>query len=150
LTTPPLVPVPWKERRSFCACHNRASSMLQNPWLEHDFACLETDHYAGLVAGMEENGWCHSMEMILVYASLATIDGFIALAAAIQLLRLYVHNRHASWTRQKVIHCMICASNFGMFLFLTVVLARETSFNRAIEATVLYVLSILRFIQVPF
>jgi hypothetical protein len=75
--------------------------MLQNLWLEHDFACLETDHYAGLVAGMEENGWCHSMEMILVYASLATIDGFIALAAAIQLLRLYVHNRHASWTRQK-------------------------------------------------
>jgi hypothetical protein len=71
--------------------------MLQNLWLEHDFACLETDHYAG----MEENGWCHSMEMILVYASLATIDGFIALAAAIQLLRLYVHNRHASWTRQK-------------------------------------------------
>ncbi|KAH8948543.1 hypothetical protein BDL97_11G099600 [Sphagnum fallax] len=87
--------------------------MLQNPWLEHDFACLETDHYAG----MEENGWCHSMEMILVYASLATIDGFIALAAAIQLLRLYVHNRHASWTRQKVIHCMICASNFGYFLY---------------------------------
>jgi hypothetical protein len=34
---------------------------------------------------MEENGWCHSMEMILVYASLATIDGFIALAAAIQV-----------------------------------------------------------------
>jgi high-affinity Fe2+/Pb2+ permease len=66
---------------------------------------------------MEENGWCHSMEMILVYASLATIDGFIALAAAIQLLRLYVHNRHASWTRQKVIHCMICASNFGYFLY---------------------------------
>jgi hypothetical protein len=33
---------------SFCACHNRAPSMLQNLWLEHDFACLETDHYAGL------------------------------------------------------------------------------------------------------
>jgi hypothetical protein len=53
------------------------------------------------VPGMEKNGGCLSLEMTLVYASLAAIDGFISISAAIQLLRFYVHNPYASWMRQK-------------------------------------------------
>ncbi|KAH9550979.1 hypothetical protein CY35_10G100000 [Sphagnum magellanicum] len=69
------------------------------------------------VPGMEKNGGCLSLEMTLVYASLAAIDGFISISAAIQLLRFYVHNPYASWMRQKMFHCMIGASNFGYFLY---------------------------------
>jgi hypothetical protein len=53
------------------------------------------------VPGMEKNGGCLSLEMTLVYASLAAIDGFISISAAIQLLRFYVHNPYAGWMRQK-------------------------------------------------
>jgi hypothetical protein len=34
---------------------------------------------------MEKNGGCLSLEMTLVYASLAAIDGFISISAAIQV-----------------------------------------------------------------
>ncbi len=37
------------------------------------------------VPGMEKNGGCLSLEMTLVYASLAAIDGFISISAAIQV-----------------------------------------------------------------
>lgn len=37
------------------------------------------------VPSMEKNGGCLSLEMTLVYASLAAIDGFISISAAIQV-----------------------------------------------------------------
>jgi hypothetical protein len=37
---------------------------------------------------MEKNGGCLSLEMTLVYASLAAIDGFISISAAIQVFYL--------------------------------------------------------------
>lgn len=37
------------------------------------------------VPGMEKNGGCLSLEMTLVYASLAAIDGFISISAVIQV-----------------------------------------------------------------
>ncbi|BBN14897.1 hypothetical protein MPTK1_6g15400 [Marchantia polymorpha subsp. ruderalis] len=60
---------------------------------------------------------CLSTAETVVYASLAGIDGVIAVAAFVQLFRLYTHSRQNVWTRQKVFHCLIGASNLGYTVY---------------------------------
>ncbi|CAM6090459.1 unnamed protein product [Calypogeia fissa] len=64
--------------------------------------------------GLDE---CLDAAETLVYTMLAGLDALITVVAFIQLLRLYFCNRHAGWTRQKVFHCLIVASNFGYSVY---------------------------------
>ncbi|KAL3680886.1 hypothetical protein R1sor_023842 [Riccia sorocarpa] len=60
---------------------------------------------------------CLSTAETLVYTCLAGIDGVIAVIAFVQLLRLCLYSRQNSWTRQKVFHCLIGASNSGYTVY---------------------------------
>jgi len=60
---------------------------------------------------------CLSTSMNLVFVTLASVDGLIAIVAAVQLLRHYLHNKYIGWTRQKVFHSLIGASNLGYVLY---------------------------------
>lgn len=62
---------------------------------------------------------CLSLVMFTVYCSLATFDLLVAIVAGVQLLRHYLHNKRAVWTRQKVFHCLIGAANLGYVLYFT-------------------------------
>ncbi|XP_039169901.1 uncharacterized protein LOC104442111 isoform X3 [Eucalyptus grandis] len=79
---------------------------------------------AGLGGGADR---CPSLEMLLVIAALACVDGALALLAFSQALRIHLRDQEAGWTRQKVLHLMIGSSNLGYFLFfvLTVVASCE-------------------------
>ncbi|XP_030518984.1 tobamovirus multiplication protein 1 isoform X2 [Rhodamnia argentea] len=73
---------------------------------------------------------CPSLEMLLVIAALACVDGALALLAFSQVVRIHLRDQEAGWTRQKVLHLMIGSSNLGYFMFfvLTVVASCERWF----------------------
>ncbi|XP_030462872.1 tobamovirus multiplication protein 1 isoform X2 [Syzygium oleosum] len=79
------------------------------------------------VGGGGAGGHCPSLEMLLVIAALACVDGALALLAFSQVVRIHLRDQEAGWTRQKVLHLMIGSSNLGYFVFfvLTVVASCE-------------------------
>ncbi|KAM7524966.1 hypothetical protein LguiA_014868 [Lonicera macranthoides] len=67
-------------------------------------------------------GSCYPKALVAVNVALAIIDGFIAVVAFYQLMRIHSRNSHIGWTRQKVFHLMIGSSNVGYFIYFVLTL----------------------------
>ncbi|XP_054797252.1 uncharacterized protein LOC129302409 isoform X1 [Prosopis cineraria] len=60
---------------------------------------------------------CLALDLIILNVALASINGFLAIVAFAQLMRIHMRNQQDGWTRQKVLHLMVGFSNLGYFIY---------------------------------
>ncbi|XP_047315276.1 tobamovirus multiplication protein 1 [Impatiens glandulifera] len=68
------------------------------------------------------DGDCYPKILVAVNIVLACIDASIAVLAFSQLIRIHSRSSNLGWTRQKVFHLLIGASNIGYLLYFVVTL----------------------------
>ncbi|KAK7320422.1 hypothetical protein VNO77_29872 [Canavalia gladiata] len=62
---------------------------------------------------------CFTVDLIVFNVAMASVDGFLAIIAFAQVLRIHMRSEQNDWTRQKVLHLMVGTSNLGYFIYFT-------------------------------
>ncbi|XP_022947179.1 uncharacterized protein LOC111451126 [Cucurbita moschata] len=64
------------------------------------------------------------VDLLALNVAMASFNGLLAFVAFSQLIRIHMRSQQDRWTRQKVLHLMICSSNLGyMFYFIFALVA---------------------------
>ncbi|XP_028783051.1 uncharacterized protein LOC114739170 isoform X2 [Neltuma alba] len=66
---------------------------------------------------MTKLGNCLALDLIILNVALASVNGFLAVIAFAQLMRIHMRNQQDGWTRQKVLHFMVGFSNLGYLIY---------------------------------